>query len=132
MGCRYLDAKSDLVDASLLEPFVTARYRVCSEPGCPNVTEGHQRCDECRSAYERTRGTSKQRGYGQPHRTARAAVKPDVEAGNATCWRCGQPIAPGATWDMGHDDDDRNVHRGPEHAACNRATKAHALRRDET
>lgn len=40
-----------------------ARYCVCSEPGCPNVVEGQSRCDECRSAYERARGTKRERGY---------------------------------------------------------------------
>ena len=38
-----------------------------------------------------------------------------VRAGKAVCWRCGLPIAPNQAWDLGHDDDDRNAHRGPEH-----------------
>ncbi len=43
-------------------------------------------------------------------------------SGKASCWRCAKPIAPDAEWDLGHDDDDPNAYRGPEHAACNRAT----------
>lgn len=56
------------------------------------------------------------------HRRMKAQLRPVVEAGGATCWRCGKPIRPGAAWDLGHDDVDRRVYRGPEHQGCNRAT----------
>jgi predicted kinase len=73
----------------------------------------------------RARGTTLQRGYGADHRRERAKWAPLVEAGQVRCWRpeCGQPIRPGQPWDLGHDDHDRSVYRGPEHAACNRATR---------
>jgi hypothetical protein len=43
-------------------------------------------------------------------------------AGGVKCARCGDPIKPGTSWDLGHDDFDRSVWTGPEHSACNRAT----------
>ncbi|MEC4836868.1 hypothetical protein R2362_20240 [Mycobacteroides chelonae] len=61
-------------------------------------------------------GTTTQRGYDYQHKKLRAQLKPEVEAGRATCWRCGQPIRKGQAWDLGHDDDDRTKYRGPEHA----------------
>lgn len=70
------------------------------------------------------------RGYDYRHRQLRERMRPTVEAGGVTCWRCianGLPpdqalILPGTPWDVGHDDDDRTRYRGPEHRACNRAT----------
>lgn len=55
------------------------------------------------------------RGYGADHQARRAALAPTVNAGHATCWRCGLPILPGQAWDLGHDDHDRSIYRGPEH-----------------
>lgn len=69
-----------------------------------------------------TQGTTTQRGYGTAHQRLRARIARTVRAGNATCWRCNQPIAPDAKWDLGHDDYDRSQYMGPEHVACNRAT----------
>lgn len=102
---------------------------MCGSPGCPNVIEGQALCDECRRAKDLARGTSKERGYDSAHIRGRAKLKPTVDAGEAVCWRCGQPITPGELWDYGHDDDDRTVHRGAEHMACNRATKTHMVQR---
>ena len=78
------------------------------------------------------RPTTAQRGYGADHQRARKRAARQVAAGNAYCWRClanGLPpdqawIAPGSAWDLGHDDHNRNITRGPEHARCNRATRA--------
>ena len=61
-------------------------------------------------------GTTNQRGYGRKHQLLRAKVKPDVDAGSVNCWRCGRLIHPGQLWDLGHDDNDRTIYRGPEHA----------------
>ena len=73
------------------------------------------------------------RGYGYAHQQERKRLAPLVEAGEITCWRCGRPIYPGSKWDLGHDDWDRTVYRGPEHAnRCNRAAgarKRNTLRR---
>jgi hypothetical protein len=63
-----------------------------------------------------------QHRYGTHHKKLRRRWELEVGAGRAVCWRCGEPIAPGEPWDLGHDDANPNVHRGPEHRGCNRAT----------
>ena len=60
------------------------------------------------------------RGYGAGHQKLRASWVARVEAGNVVCPRCGFAIAPGAEWDLGHDDRDRAEYTGPEHRRCNR------------
>jgi hypothetical protein len=63
--------------------------------------------------------------YPGSHQAIRRALAPQVAAGTVTCWRCGQLIRPGEPWDLGHDDHDRSIYRGPEHAGrCNRAAGA--------
>lgn len=66
--------------------------------------------------------------YGYRHRQLRAQWKQRVDAGEVTCWRCGQLVQPGSAWDLGHDDEDRTKYRGPEHTACNRATNGRQQR----
>lgn len=75
-------------------------------------------------------GSTTARGYGAPHQQERARVKRDlVDKGLAYCWRCGGWIDPAMPWDLGHDDHDRSVYRGPEHRGLecpkggNRATQ---------
>lgn len=51
-----------------------------------------------------------------------------VAAGGIDCWRCGEPIAPDEPFDGGHDDEDPNIWRGPEHRAENRATSGRKQR----
>lgn len=67
------------------------------------------------------------RDYGYGHQQVRARLAPIVATGTARCARCGELIAPGAAWDLGHDDWDRTRYSGPEHRKCNRATAAHRL-----
>ena len=62
------------------------------------------------------------RGYGAAHVKRRAEAKKQVDAGQANCWRCGRWLPPGEPFDLGHDDDDRTVYRGPECVPCNRST----------
>jgi len=71
---------------------------------------------------ERTRATTSRRGYGARHQRIRRALQPLVAAGLVTCARCGLRIHPGESWDLGHDDLNRALHRGAEHQRCNRAT----------
>ncbi|TYB97129.1 hypothetical protein FXF53_20510 [Micromonospora sp. WP24] len=73
------------------------------------------------------RGNTTARGYGWQHQQIRAQWAPQVATGRVICWRCGEHIPRGAPWDLGHDDHNRDVYRGPEHRGCNRAT---ASRRD--
>lgn len=60
-------------------------------------------------------GSTTARGYGSEHQKERARAKRVVDAGEAYCWRCGGWIDPAMPWDLGHDDHDRSVYRGPEH-----------------
>ena len=68
-----------------------------------------------------TQRSTTQRGYGADHQQLRKRYwAPKVRAGNIDCARCGQRIAPGQPWDLGHTDD-RSAWTGPEHASCNRS-----------
>lgn len=62
-----------------------------------------------------TPGSTTARGYGAHHQQTRAHWAPKADAGLVDCWRCGRPIHPGQPWDLGHDDHDRSITRGPEH-----------------
>jgi hypothetical protein len=93
---------------------------------CPTrnlTTHSSGRCEQCRRRHWKTRGTTAQRGYGSTHERLRQQWAPIVAAGGALCWRCGRLINRGDDWDLGHDDLDRSVYRGPEHRACNRAVR---------
>jgi hypothetical protein len=72
-----------------------------------------------------SRPSSSQRGYDALYRRERKRIAPQVATGTVRCWRCGKLIAAGASWDLGHDDRDRSIIRGPEHSACNRAVMSH-------
>jgi hypothetical protein len=66
--------------------------------------------------------TTTQRGYGGHHQALRKRIAPQVAAGQCICSRCGDPIKPGETWDLDHDDQDRSRYLGPSHSRCNRST----------
>lgn len=81
------------------------------------------------------------RSWGGSRATrARAMLAPMVAAGVAVCRRCGEPIAPGERWDVGHLDDlalgghvDGRV--SAEHERCNRSAGGQLgaqLRRDRS
>ena len=100
--------------------------RVCAEPDCPELIKAGTRdgrCDQHRRARDRARGSSTARGYGTAHVKLRAHWQHRLDAGEPiTCWRCGQPIDPAETFDLGHCDTDRSHYHGPEHPRCGRAT----------
>lgn len=69
-------------------------------------------------------------GYGKAHKHLRAVIAQRMRDGEIFfCWRCRKPINPDRGWDLGHDDRDRSVYRGPEHIACNRATRRRRARK---
>lgn len=100
----------------------------CAEAGCPTpVPHGTSRCPTHTRDRDRARGSRQARGYNSDHDRTRRALAPLVATGRATCWRCGLPIHPGEPWDLGHDDHDRSITRGPEHAStCNRSAAGRA------
>jgi hypothetical protein len=69
------------------------------------------------------RASTAQRGYGHRHQQLRTHWQARIDAGEViTCWRpdCDNRIT-GTEWDLGHDDDDRRIYRGPECTHCNRS-----------
>jgi hypothetical protein len=68
--------------------------------------------------------TTSERGYGWRHQQLRRALAPRVATGRVACWRCNRLIRPGERWHLGHDDHDRRIYRGPEHASCNNFASA--------
>jgi hypothetical protein len=102
--------------------------RICGKPGCPVITD-ERMCLQHRREADKARGTREQRGYDHAHRSLRKAFLAEHQAGTLICWRCREPIPPTEPFDLGHDDTDRTIYRGPEHAnRCNRAAggrKAH-------
>lgn len=94
-----------------------ARLRVCSEPGCPELSTS-RRCPTHAGQHEQQRGTRQQRGYDAGHDRLRAKWKPRVERCEVKCARCGQLILPLETWHLDHTDD-RTGYLGPSHERCN-------------
>lgn len=78
-----------------------------------------------------TRPSAARRGYDSRHQQLRRWWARKVATGTVRCARgarCKQAvngegglINPADKWDLGHDDRDRSIYTGPEHAACNRA-----------
>lgn len=97
--------------------------KVCSQPGCPNLTD-RRHCTAHAREHEQQRGSRQQRGYDRAHERERQRWRQRVELGQVDCAAptCVMPtrrILPGQRWDLGHTDD-RSTWRGPEHASCNR------------
>lgn len=112
----------------LCRPCRSALPRAARDPRSPCVNCGEPsygaRCRTCAGAAQPSpRGSTSARGYGADHRAARRAWAAVVATGTVECWRCGERIPADAPWDLGHDDLDRTITRGPEHQRCNRATR---------
>jgi hypothetical protein len=107
-------------------------FRACNVPGCPELTDHSSgKCDAHRAATQRAADEKRPSSgirYPHSHQQLRKREARRVEDGGVLCWRCGIGIDPGTPWDLGHDDDDRTIYRGPEHAKCNRATRARQRR----
>lgn len=68
--------------------------------------------------------------YCGHHQQMRALWVAAVATGQAECWRCHDPLAPGQPFDVGHDDHDRTIYRGPECLPCNRSTSTRRKHRE--
>ena len=104
---------------------------------CPRIGAWKRgRCPDHARTQDYARGTPTQRGYGPAHQAESRRWKARVAAGELViCWRCDEPITDPDDCDLGHDDVDRTITRGPEHARrCNRAAAGRAshayMRRD--
>lgn len=96
--------------------------RVCID--CPRLIPAGTRCTACARTRDRARGTPAQRGYGPEHRRIRTELVAALTSGHTLeCWRCGATITHPAQFDVGHDDNDRTITRGPECRRCNRASR---------
>ena len=91
------------------------RVGVCNESGCPNFTEGHAKCDDCRHATDKARGTRQARGYDASYQRELAALK----ATNPThCETCGKPFGPDRVLTGGHVKRDGQRTNEPLRAEC--------------
>ena len=99
-----------------------ARRKVCPAPGCPAIIP--TTATGC-STHARPTFTQRYTTLGRTasqHTAESRAWKRKVAAGEpVTCWRCREPITDPLDLDLGHDDYDRSIVRGPEHASCNRS-----------
>lgn len=94
-------------------------------PGCGARANGS--CAACRKAGEAARGSAHARGYDRGHRALHDRWATRIERGDIVhCWRCRTQITRVADLHIGHDDDDRRITRGPEHAKCNLAAAGRA------
>jgi hypothetical protein len=97
--------------------------RACRRCGRLTWAPNSPYCLEHRPTLEqRMRWAAKRtsaRGYGAEHQAVRKKYAALVASGEATCARCGQPISPGAQFDLDHADD-RAGYLGVSHPRCNR------------
>jgi hypothetical protein len=76
------------------------------------------------------RPTRQARGYDAAYDRDRAKWERHfAEGGTVLCWRCTAEgrrtvLSKDSEWDLGHDDQDRSIIRGPECRGPNRATRS--------
>jgi hypothetical protein len=97
----------------------------------PNATcTSRAKSREIESPDERRKRLVKNRiqreRYGVAHRRRRRQFARQVEAGEAFCNRCGEPISPDEPWDLDHDDVNPRIEL-PAHVACNRAAASRCI-----
>lgn len=105
------------------------RRRDCNGCGTEFMPTHHSQTYCSKDCRPRSRSGTKisaaERGYGPAHTAKRRWYKRNVvDKGNGYCWRCGIWLDPNEPWDLGHDDHDRTIYRGPECRPCNRGTAA--------
>lgn len=100
---------------------------VCAEHGCATlIPSGQSRCPRHARMVDAARGRRQERGYDNEHDRLRATWQQRLNAGHLVrCWRCDKQVDPNS-WQLGHCDTDRSKYHGPEHVACNSATKGRA------
>ena len=77
-------------------------------------------CLDHTRSRDKARGSAAERGYDRDHQKMRKRLDRIVQTGTVRC-PCGELIAAGSPWDLGHTPD-RRGYIGPMHAHCNRAT----------
>jgi hypothetical protein len=96
---------------------------------CPTLIASGSRCTSCERKRDRGRGTRQNRGYDAAYDATRRDYQRRLDQGERIwCWRCPELdrpphlIEPGSDWQLGHDNHDRTIIRGPQCAATNEAT----------
>ena len=102
--------------------------KVCPHPGCPRLIP-----TTATGCLDHARPSPTARGYDAAHQRESRQWKRRIRDGQLViCWRCGEPITDADDCDLGHDDEDHSIVRGPEHArGCNRSAAGRKSRRDE-
>lgn len=105
------------------------QQRECNGCGDEFMPTHHSQTYCSKDCRPRSRSGAKisraERGYGREHAAKRRWYKTNVvDKGEGYCWRCGVWLDPAEPWDLGHDDNDRSIYRGPECRPCNRGTAA--------
>lgn len=114
--------------------------KVCSRPGCPNLTD-KGRCDDCRKTADKARGTATERGYDEAHRRRfRAGVlrkhplcqcdQADQHGHGQRCYRASEhadhwPLSRRELVERGLDPNDPERGRGLCHRCHSGETAAH-------
>lgn len=97
--------------------------RVCSQPGCPTLTDRGGRCAKCQAEYEIERGTPAQRGYDARHRREAPKAKAKAVRERALCPFCREPMLPGQELHYDHETprsiDPTSRASRASHARCN-------------
>jgi hypothetical protein len=73
--------------------------------------------DDRSQSQTQAQGRHNESGWGHDHQRRRAAIAPFVNAGNATCARCHQPIHAGESWHLDYNET-RDGYLGVSHAYC--------------
>lgn len=127
---KHSDDQTESICRSCIRTRRQAQRVLCAA-GCGAVVRRRKgsaeepMCRPCRSAHQAQlpgrKLTSVEKGYDWQHKLLRAEFMDRMKRGERfDCWRCDVRIDPSLPWDLGHDDEDRTVYRGPEHVGCNR------------